>query len=68
MSHPIVYLRQLVARHFNLEELRTLCFDLSVNYHELGGEGLSAKARELPAYLDRRLKWPISVRTLRGES
>jgi hypothetical protein len=68
MTNHLSHLRQIIAEHYSLEELRTLCFDLGVNYDELGGEGLSAKARELLAYLDRRLKWPIAVRTLRGES
>jgi hypothetical protein len=46
-------LRQLIVGHYNVEELRTLCFDLGVNYGELGGEGLGAKARELLLYLER---------------
>jgi len=47
-------LRQVLAEHFDLEELHTLCFDLGVDYDRLGGEGKEAKARELVAYLQRR--------------
>lgn len=50
----LVELRQNVARYFEDEELRTLCFDLEVDYASLPSEGKEAKARELVAYLDRR--------------
>jgi hypothetical protein len=36
MGSPLAHLRQLVSRYFNLEELRTLCFDLGINYGEAG--------------------------------
>ena len=35
MSLPI--LRDLLAQHFSLEELRGLCFDLGLAYEELPG-------------------------------
>lgn len=47
-------LRRLLTDHFDLEELRTLCFDLRVDYDSLRGEGKEAKARELLAYFQRR--------------
>jgi Effector-associated domain 7 len=37
----------------NDEELRELCFELRVDYENLGGEGKKGKARELIADLDR---------------
>jgi len=40
-------LHQLLTEHFNLEDLRTLCFELNVDYDDLPGEGKTAKAREL---------------------
>jgi len=40
-------LHRLLVRHFDLEELRTLAFDLGVDFDDLRGEGKSAKAREL---------------------
>jgi hypothetical protein len=47
-------LRELLATHFNDQELRTLCFDLGVDYDHLAGEGTGDKARELVAYSERR--------------
>jgi eukaryotic-like serine/threonine-protein kinase len=47
MSSELANLRQFIIHHYSLEEVRTLCFDLGVNYDELGGEGISAKVREL---------------------
>ena len=47
-------LRQQINDHFDLEELRTLSFDLGAHYDDLRGEGRANKARELIAYLQRR--------------
>jgi CheY-like chemotaxis protein len=47
-------LRLILILHFDLEELRTLCFDLRVDFDGLRGEGKLAKARELIQYLQRR--------------
>jgi len=44
---------QILCDHFDLEELRTLCFHLSVEYDDLRGEGRSAKARELIKFMQR---------------
>jgi hypothetical protein len=44
----------MLVERFSLEELRTLCFDLSIDYDALGGEGKEARARELIAHLQRR--------------
>ncbi len=49
----LAQMRQNLAEHFDLEELRTLCADLGVDYDSLRGEGKIAKARELVEYLDR---------------
>ena len=49
--------RRLLAfinRHFDDEELRTLCFDLDVEYEDLPARSRSGKARELIAYLEKR--------------
>ncbi len=43
-------LRQALVNYFDLEELRTLCFDLGVDFDELKGSGKGAKARELVQY------------------
>jgi hypothetical protein len=47
-------LRRILVERFDLEELRTLCSDLSIDYDALRGEGKEARARELIAYLQRR--------------
>jgi tetratricopeptide (TPR) repeat protein len=47
-------LRQILSERFDAGELRTLCFDLGVDYDSLPGRGKANKARELVAYLERR--------------
>ncbi|MCI0731533.1 MAG: hypothetical protein L0332_33060 [Chloroflexi bacterium] len=37
-------LRQLIQQHFSLEDLRTLCLDLAIDYDELG-EGIRKSTR-----------------------
>jgi hypothetical protein len=54
-------LRQMLAAHFSVEELRTLCFDLGVDYDDLPGEGKTSKARELIGYLERHDRIPDLV-------
>jgi tetratricopeptide (TPR) repeat protein len=46
-------LRRFAVTRYDLEELKTLCFDLGVNFDDLPGDGLSAKARELVLYMGR---------------
>jgi formylglycine-generating enzyme required for sulfatase activity len=48
------HLLELLCAHFDAGELRTLCFKLGVKYDDLPDEGLTNKARELIAYLERR--------------
>jgi hypothetical protein len=47
-------LHRAITSHFDREELRTLCFELRVDYDNLRGEGKAAKARELVSYLQRQ--------------
>jgi len=47
-------LHDILTTHFDLEELRTLCFQLGVNYDFLAGEELRGKARELLLHLQRQ--------------
>jgi hypothetical protein len=49
-----VKLRERIISCFDEEELRTLCFDLEVDYDDLRGEGRAGKARELVVYFERR--------------
>ena len=54
MSYDASVVRHTLVKLYDLEELRTLCMDLDVDYDSLRGEGKAAKARELVLYLDRR--------------
>jgi hypothetical protein len=55
MNHDdLSRLHQFIENRYDMEELRTLCFDLGVGYDDLRGEGRSAKARELVGYMERR--------------
>ncbi len=58
-------LHQLITTHFDGEELRTLCFDLNVDYDDLRGEGKASKAREFIAYLERHGRIPELVEVCR---
>ena len=49
-----VRLRQTLVERFDEEELRTLCYDLGIDFESLPAEGRAGKARELVAYLERR--------------
>ncbi len=64
-----INLFNLLSDGFNEEELKTFCFQLKIEYEDLGGAHRRAKARELSKYLVRnkrigeavgigRLKWP----------
>ena len=57
MTQPdTIQLHQFLVDHFDLEELKTLCFNLGVEYEDLGGEGRSDKARELVKAMQRRTR------------
>lgn len=58
MANDLTQLARFIETRFNLEELRTLCLDLEVNYENLAGETLRGKARELVLQFrrERRLK------------
>jgi hypothetical protein len=49
-----VELRQVLAECFDKEDLRTLCFDLGVEYDDLPAMGRRNRARELVKYLEHR--------------
>lgn len=46
-------LRRKLANYFSDDELRTLCFDLEIDYDNLGGEGKDGKTRELVVFCER---------------
>ena len=47
-------LRQNIVASFNLDEIRGICLDITINYEELAGETLSSRAGSLVAYCQRR--------------
>jgi hypothetical protein len=47
-------LYQVLTEHFSVDEIRTLCFFLKVDYDDLDGEGKTGKVRELISYMGRR--------------
>jgi hypothetical protein len=47
-------LRQNIVNSFSLDEIRSICLDITINYEELAGETLSARAGSLVAYCQRR--------------
>lgn len=51
----VAKLHELIVKHFNEEELKTLCFTLPerVDYDSLVGKGKNGKARELIAFCER---------------
>lgn len=49
----LLLLQRQLIEHFDLSELKNLCFDLHVDYDELAGETKSGKARELVKYCHR---------------
>ncbi|MCB8967432.1 MAG: hypothetical protein H6660_11115 [Ardenticatenaceae bacterium] len=54
-SEPYVPLYELLATHFNLEELKSLCYDLRVEYENLPGEQTRlGRARELVRLIERQ--------------
>ena len=53
-SSALVALQFLIARHFDLDELRQLCFEMDIDTSRLDGVGCAAKARELVKFCDRR--------------
>ena len=54
-------LRQRLGTYFSEGELKTLCFDLGIDYDSLPDTGLENKARELVQYLERRSRVPELV-------
>jgi hypothetical protein len=66
-DNVLARLRQFIVAHYDLEDLRTLCFDLGVAYDDLRGEGCSAKARELTVWMGRRRQFDRLLTTLRRD-
>ena len=57
-------LRQQMSQAFNLDDLRTLCFDLGIEYEDLAGETKQAKIISLIEYTQRHNRLPHLLETL----
>lgn len=53
-QHQLIELHETLASRFDESELRTLCFNLQVDYDDLPGAGKTDKARELVGHFERR--------------
>lgn len=60
-----VHLAQAITQGFNLNELRSLCFDLDLDYENISGETKESKVRELVMYCERRGKLPLLIDGIR---
>lgn len=57
MTQPdTTQLHQFLVDHFSVDELKTLCFNLGVEFEDLSGEGRSGKARELVKAMQRQVR------------
>jgi hypothetical protein len=55
LSQPqLVELNSKMNQVFSLDEIKSLCFDMGIPFEDLGGEGRSAKIRELIEFCRRR--------------
>jgi hypothetical protein len=65
-SHEILAkLHQNIATYFGDEELRSLCFDLGVDYADLPARNKDGMARELVAYMEHRSRIPELIEMCR---
>ena len=60
-------LHALMIQFFNVEDVRTLCFNLDVSYDAIPGEALDGKVRELILYLQRKNQLPELMESLKLE-
>ncbi len=60
-------LLDLISRHFSEDELKTLCFELGIEFEDLGGVGKTGKARELLQFCRRNDKLQELVAALRAK-
>jgi hypothetical protein len=66
MAEP-TELHEALSRYFSAGELRTLCFDLNIEYEDLAGEGKSAKALSLVQYTQRHNRYDDLVAYVQRE-
>ena len=61
----LIRLHEILTHRFDDGELRTLCFNLGVDYDDLPGDGKVNKARELVAHCERRDDIPELLKTIK---
>lgn len=61
-----VQIQIILASRLDLEELKTLCFRVGINFDSLRGEGLEGKARELAAFFQRRQQISILIQAIQA--
>lgn len=66
-EYDLPQIRQFIENRFSLEDLKTLCQDLSVDFDAIGGENKEGKARELVQYFANRANLAELVAKLREE-
>ena len=64
-TETLARLHQNIAAYFGDEELRSLCFDLGVDYADLPASNKDGMARELVAHMERRGRIPELVAVCR---
>jgi hypothetical protein len=60
-------LLRFITKHYNEDELRTLCFDLDVVYDDLPARVRKSKARELIVYMEKRGRLSELIALLRED-
>jgi len=60
-----VGLRRVIDVAFNLDELKSICFELGIDHEELAGSTKSAKIQELIGFCERRGRFSDLVRQVR---
>ena len=63
----LTQIHKLLEQYFDLEEIRTLCFDLNVDFDDVRGEGKSARIRELLLDLGRNGRLPQLIALVQKE-
>lgn len=67
VQREAVRLRQILVERFTEDELRTLAYDLDLDYDSLDGGSKAGRARELVAYMERRQRLGDLVRVGRSQ-
>jgi hypothetical protein len=60
-------LLRFITKHYSVDELRTLCFDLDVVYDDLPARVRKSKARELIVHMEKRGRLPELIALLRED-